>query len=243
MRLVSILVFVLSIVGCQQKEDDSIVHGYFVLGCLDEYLGYSYVEGGDNVDYFYPGEEVAAAVFLEHLELFAEELDEDADIEIEMQGEYGTSGISVHSLVLKEAIVSMYPDWQLIGGNMEGQEIYQSFVTAEVIEIGGRDGKMEYLAGAYSRFFSGEEFRFANALHKAEIIRDLLVEFDCTDVDLVTIAGFPGTTTITFQPSEEIEELFARVDEELESAELADWIFDEYTLRPPPPIPLVEGEF
>jgi len=187
---------------------------FFILGCLDEYLGRCIIEDGDQVERFYASEKDAANTFHAHLVRLAHERQLDPDLEIKVEEDSG--GISFHSRALTALIDSCYSfDFSTSAYRASDTEPtrVEAFISRDVFERGDRRAKLSFLAGAYVRYGEGSLFRFANAEHKAELIRDLLNEFGCSQVELVHTnpGGYvPWIFEVRFEPSPELSPWFSK---------------------------------
>ena len=73
---------------------------------------------------------------------------------------------------------------------------------------GGRvalDRRFSYLLGAYERYGKQNTIHLANAEHKAELLRDILVQLGCEDVAWRTHGqGIPWVHVVEFEPTSKI---------------------------------------
>ena len=180
---------------------------YFVLGCLDEYMGRAIIENGHQVERFYASEKNAANTFKTYLVKLAREHQLDSTIETEVEEDAG--GIVFRSRALTALIDACYTlDFSISGYVTVGSEPRRAdaCISREIFGPEDKVKKLSFLSGAYIRYGSGSLFRFANARHKAELVRDLLKEFGCSHVELVHAnPGYtPAVFEVRFRPSDEL---------------------------------------
>jgi hypothetical protein len=180
---------------------------YFVLGCLDEYGGRSIVEDSEKVEHFYASERKVADIFQSYLIALAgeHELDHLLEVRIEESG-----AIDFYSRALTALIDSRYTfDLSTSGYVTEGSEPRRAdaYIAREVFEPDDRRARLSFLSGAYVRFGEGSLFRFANARHKAELVRGLLVELECGHVEVIHAnPGYvPAVFEVRFEPFQELD--------------------------------------
>jgi hypothetical protein len=142
---------------------------FLVLGCLDEYDGRWIADGDDRIEHFYGNERAVAEVFHGFLIELAAEHHLDGAIGVEVDPESGA--VVFRSAALASLISSCYTAG--------------SYISKQVFDGKDSDAKLSYLGGSYLRYGEGNLFRFANAKHKAELIKELLAEFGCTQIELI----------------------------------------------------------
>ena len=184
---------------------------YFVLGCLDEYGGRCIVEGGEKVEHFYASERNIANIFQSYLIGLAREHELDHLLETRIED---SGAIEFYSRALTALIDSRYTfDFSATGYVTASSEPRRTdaYVTREMFEPGDRRARLSFLSGAYVRFGEGPPFRFANARHKAELVRDLLEELGCGRVEIVHAnPGYvPALLEVSFEPSQELRAWFS----------------------------------
>lgn len=202
---------------------------FFILGCLDEYMGRAIIEkDADGVASFYSSEVQASQVFEKYLRILVAE----ESINTEIRKEISEGGhISFHSPELYQRINSMYPhsfenSHTMIKPHKNPNGPYvrmvEAFISMDVFKGQDKAAKLSYLAGAYVRYgywLNGSRFIFrtTNAGHKIKVISDLLKEFGCTDIVHETSdpQAIPMTHTLKFAASPEIKEIFDRVSKEI----------------------------
>ncbi len=202
---------------------------YFILGCLDEYMGRAIIEkDADGVASFYSSEVQASQVFEKYLRLLVAE----ESIHTEIRKEISDGGhISFHSPELYQRINSMYPhsfenSHTMIKPHKNPNGPYvrmvEAFISMDVFKGQDKAAKLSYLAGAYARYgFWGYDNRFAfrmtNAAHKIDLIAELLKEFGCSDVSHETSdpKAIPMSHTLKFAASPDVKEIFDRVSKEI----------------------------
>jgi hypothetical protein len=192
-------------------DTDNSVTLFFILGCLDEYGGRQIIENGNSVERFYAGERTIANIFHTYLQKLATEqqLDSSIDVEVDQSG-----GIVFYSAPLTALIDDCYIfDFSTSGYVSDGSESRRAdaYISMQVFKPVNRRAKLSFLAGAYVRFGEKSVFRFANARHKAELVRELLTELGCTNVELIhSNPGYiPAVFDVVFEPSDEIRDWFA----------------------------------
>lgn len=201
---------------------------YFILGCLDEYMGRAIIEkGADDVERFYSSEVQASQVFEKYLKLLVAE----ESINTTIRKEISEGGhISFHSPELYERINSMYPHSFFNSPTMvrprnkpDGPyvSLVHAFVSMNLFKGQDKTAKLSFLAGAYARYGHqiGDnkfEFRTANAWHKINLIGELLKELGCSNVAHETSdrRAKPVSHTLKFTASPEIKKLFDSVSKE-----------------------------
>jgi|SRR6185369_4250349 len=202
---------------------------YFILGCLDEYMGRAIIEKDvDSVESFYSSEVQASYVFEKYLKLLVAE--ESINTIIRKKISEGRH-ISFHSPELHERINNMYPhDFEksqsrvIPNNNPEGTyvRLVETFVSMNIFNGQDKAAKLSFLAGAYARYghrFDDNKFVFrtANAGHKIDLIAELLKEFGCGDVihERSDPKAVPMTHTLKFTASPEIKKLLESVSKEI----------------------------
>jgi hypothetical protein len=180
---------------------------FFLLGALDEYDGRAIIENGDVVERFYASEKEAAMTFEFYLRKFARECELECDVAVETD----TSGAMVfRSRDLTALIDQCYTfDLDESGYVTSAGEPRVTIARMSMAAFTERDwsAKRSFLAGAYARFGRKGEFRLANAEHKALLIRDLLRELGCSNVELMRAnPGYvPAIRVVRFTPTPAID--------------------------------------
>lgn len=210
----------------QGKPDIKTI--YFILGCLDEYLGRTIVEKeADVVEHFYSSEVQASQVFEKYLKRLVSEENINTQIRKEVQTDGGH--ILFHSPELYQRINSMYTydfnkSSQRVSKNPGGPWVraVKTFVSINIFNEQDKTAKLSYLAGAYARYgnrFDDNDFGFntANASHKMDLIEELLKEFGCREVthEMSDPEAIPISHTVIFVASPEIKKLFDSVSKEI----------------------------
>ncbi|HXE96179.1 MAG TPA: hypothetical protein VN642_07230 [Dongiaceae bacterium] len=233
--LLPLLFFATSAFGQENRnsENEDVLPGvktiFFILGCLDEYMGRAIIEkDADGVSSFYSSEVQASQVFEKYLRLLVAE----ESIHTEIRKEISEGGhISFHSPELYQRINSMYRysfdnSHTMIKPHKNPNGPYvrmvEAFISMDVFQGQDKTAKLPYLAGAYARYghhFDDNNFalRTANAGHKISLIAELLKELDCKDVthEKSDPKLIPMTHTLKFTASTEIKKLFESVSKEI----------------------------
>jgi hypothetical protein len=201
---------------------------FFVLGFLDEYLGRFFVEDDDRIERFYCNEQDKAALFRRLIVKLAGEQGLDPTLRDETTQQ---CLISYHSRGIADRLNSCY---QYQATNDEAiraaDGTYRRTASASLgnylfLRDGHGAGRgnglsdealhrrraLAYLAGAWTRYGSGDQFLFANSHEKATLIAQLLTGLGCHDVRFVEVTlGAPHTNWVRFEPTEEVKEWLAR---------------------------------
>lgn len=210
------------------QENLKIKTIYFLLGCLDEYMGRGIVEGkADVVEHFYASESQASQVFEKYLKLLISE--EAINTQIRKKISEDGYHITFHSPELYQRINGMYPyDFDKsrtkVSGRPEGPYVrmVKAFTSMNLFDGQDKTAKLSYLAGAYARYglhFEENKYSFhtANAGQKIALISDLLKEFGCEYVTHETSdpRAVPISHTLLFAASPEIKKLFDNISKEI----------------------------
>jgi hypothetical protein len=185
---------------------------FFLLGMLDEYGGRYHIEDSERVESFYCNEHVAAYVFRVYLDRLAREQDLDPIIADQWRQD---CLVSFHSKALSEFINQFYSYHDSLAGYAQTDKgpkrlVYANFAYDQ-FDRGDVALKHAYLAGTYFRYGSGDGFRFANSARKRDLVVRLLNELGCDSVSTESRAGLPAHNDVTFEPTNDISEVFQRL--------------------------------
>jgi hypothetical protein len=204
---------------------------FFVLGMLDEYQnGRTIIEDQDLVEGFYCNEQDQAKLFGRYLTKLTQEQNLPDDVREEtFQGCLPT----FHSRVIATRINSCYHytlNAKVLAkgddgtyrrtaiSSLFGTALFQrgsrGFSSNDITERGLSDEvfyrrrALAYLAGVWSRFGRGHDFRFVGGSgKKATLVESLLDGLGCTEISLETTWGYiPGANIVHFKPTAEVEE-------------------------------------
>lgn len=184
--------------GMKATEGDAV---YFVLGTLDEYLGWRPHGGEYVVDNYYPHERAVA----ERVATVVREEFPDAEVEREETGH-----LKLRSQTLADTVERIYT---AVAGEREEGGFFGRELTAEAFSDDGQ--RRAYLAGAFLRYgqTDGGKYwlRFANSGGKARLCAQLLRELGCSDAEVSTEQTVPAGNTVTFTPTTELKALFDKM--------------------------------
>ena len=183
----------------------------FLVGTLDEYMGYDRTFEVKGEDAFYQRiekyrlNELPTVLFLSSL------FDSDyQDISV-VKTEYIVPDIAIYSPGLSAEVDKYYNYEPEMACTVQGNRDYSGKVNGEKIET--EKQKQSFLLGAYLRY--GEacdnetgSYRFfmTNAGNKSKLIADLLSRLGCTHVEyLVKIDRIPNGHYVTFTPSSKMQ--------------------------------------
>ncbi len=184
---------------------------FVILGFLDEYQGRWIIENGDRVETFYGKEKDKAEIFKAYLSKLVEQKAITTVIRTEVtEGQH----IVFYSRELTELIDGSY-SFDFSKGQaasfVGSSRATQAYISKEMFRDRAPADKLAFLTGAYIRYGKGDSFRFVNAHHKANLVAELLKEFDCGDVKVSLSGAIPKTITVSYIPSAVIKELFQQV--------------------------------
>jgi|GEM_PF-6033132 len=187
---------------------------FFLLGFLDEYGGRVIAEGDDCIEIFYASERAEAEIFKKFLEKLSAERSVRTKIVTEIDPDGGH--ITFRCRELSELINSFYKEWSTMGYRIEENTGEQRLlrvaqISKAVFSSVEKNEKLSFLLGAYCRSGEGDQFRFTNAKHKADLVAELLEECGCTDirVTLDNPGYVPAVFSVRFAPSVDIQHWLA----------------------------------
>ena len=203
------------------QTNPELLSNWVLFGFLNEYLGRRVIEDGDRVEGFYPNESAAAEKFGKYLETYSKELGLTQPIEKVVET---TGHLHFVSKRLTAMLDAMYGDTVLdrqitLLEPRRTQRCGRAAVSRQCFSGGNSfrltkneaSERFSYLLGAYIRYGEGNSLVLANATHKAELLRDLLVSIYCPRVSWeIDQRGAPVKNTITFEPTDELREFLSK---------------------------------
>lgn len=187
----------------------------FLVGTLDEYMGYFRTFEVEGEDSFYQRieryrlNELPTVLFLSSL------FDSDyRDISV-VKTEGIVPEVTIYSPQLSVEVDKYYHYEPEISCTAQGNRVYSGKVSGEKIET--EKQKLSFLLGAYLRYGKACDnetgrYRFfmTNAENKSKLIADLLLRLGCTDVEyLVKLDYIPNGYYVTFTPSAKMQTVIA----------------------------------
>ncbi len=180
---------------------------FVVLGWLEEYAGRSIADSA-IVERFWPQEKERAPRFADRLRQLAEWHGVDAQVGVV---ELGEGSRAVVAPKLRRIVDECYGRVRKDPVTIEDEVVMvgRAYVREAMLGPGDLDARFSYVLGAYERYGDGWSIRLTNADHKAQLLRQLLVELGCDEVVWRSACGVPRLQSIEFVPTDALRKLLA----------------------------------
>jgi len=232
MKNLIIFILILSLFSCDKKEKISIDNEYFLIGTLSDYMGREkYEKEIERVDKYYQSEkQLCLAIDSIFKKTYPDLVFSSSVHKISKKDEY-----ELHSKKLAKKIESFYTfkysgrgtakkfidfdsmniDSLVKTGNFIEKyydTIYEGSLKSKVFET--EKQKLSFITGAYVRYGSQVDslyrIRVFNSSSKVKILDELLKDIGCTNVDYDIKQTIPTGHTVSFIPTNKLEDYFER---------------------------------
>ena len=198
---------------------------YVVLGFLDEYMGHRIHPGSDWVESFYPHENENHLVkeFCDWFTAWGNNEEKKISLEIKYSEQGHVSISSEEAANLLNKCYSYRLDKTRIYQDNQGNGYHTeiAYVSEQMFpKLKGYaflpeivDSRFSFLFGCYRRYGTGNEFCFANASHKVDLVLEFLEQLRCEWLQKEWHTNTaPRVSRIRFSPTIHLAKLFGIKD-------------------------------
>lgn len=189
----------------------TLQNNWIVLGYLQEYRGYSIGEESTFVDRFFANEQTEANHFEIRLNQLLQDLGSPEAVNRENYdtGHVGFSNSAVAGMI-REFFNPDFTQGTRTSTDFSGNTSRVRTVGIEVDHFPARgtvsrveflDARFSYLLGVYERYSRGSKLIFANASHKVEVVKQLLIDCWCATIShkMKGLRGAPCVHELEFE--------------------------------------------